>query len=177
DPLLWHKAPRAAATIINGMRPRMIGRALGVGVRVAGRMAGQLLEGHPQPVPAASQVHQAAPVAGSQAQRSNDQNRAAGQAAAHATIQAGQAVGQASRSVSRGVGGFLKPFRRVGGILWLEITGVFFLLPVVVFGPVLWKTRMSWTHGPDHRTFVITAVIVVVFLYLGVSSFWRARRK
>ncbi|HKN21250.1 MAG TPA: hypothetical protein VJX73_07530 [Terracidiphilus sp.] len=155
----------------------MIGRALGVGVRVAGRMAGQLLEGHPQPVPAASQVHQAAPVAGSQAQRSNDQNRAAGQAAAHATIQAGQAVGQASRSVSRGVGGFLRPFRRVGGILWLEITGVFFLLPVVVFAPLLWREAVAYPHTSDHRTLWVTAGVVAVFLYLGVSSFWRAHRR
>jgi hypothetical protein len=86
-------------------------------------------------------------------------------------------AGQATRGVARGVGGFLKPFRRVGGILWLEVTGVFFALPVVVFGPVLWRTRLSWAHGPDHRTFLITAVIVVLFLYLSVTSFWRARRR
>ena len=75
------------------------------------------------------------------------------------------------------MGGFLRPFQRVGGILWLEVTGVFFFLPVVVFGPVLWKTRLSWAHGPDHSTFVITAAIVVLFLYLSVSSFWRARKR
>jgi hypothetical protein len=65
----------------------------------------------------------------------------------------------------------------VGGILWLEVTGVFFLLPVIVFGPVLWREGMAYSHTSDHRTFWITAVIVVVFLYLGISSFWRARRR
>ena len=75
------------------------------------------------------------------------------------------------------MGGFLRPFSRVGGILWLEVTGVFFLLPVVAFGPTLWRMRASWLHGPDHRTFLVTAGVVVVFLYLSVSSFWRARRK
>jgi hypothetical protein len=84
---------------------------------------------------------------------------------------------KAAGGLSRGLGGFLKPFRRVGGILWLEVTGVFFLLPVLVFTPTLWRSRMSYAHGPDHRTFIASAIVVVVFSYLGVSSFWRARRK
>ncbi len=155
----------------------MIGRALGFGVRVAGRAAAQLLEGHPQPAAAAPQAHQTAPVAGSQARSSNHRNRAAGQAAAHATVQAAQSVGQAGRSVSRGVGGFLRPFRRVGGILWLEITGVFFLLPVVVFAPLLWREAVAYPHTSDHRTLWVTAGVVAVFLYLGVTSFWRAHRR
>jgi type VI protein secretion system component VasK len=75
------------------------------------------------------------------------------------------------------VGGFLRPFKRIGGILWLEVTGVFFLLPVIVFTPNLWRMRASWAHGPDHRMFLTTAAVVAVFLYLGVSSFWRARRR
>ena len=148
----------------------MIGRALGIGVRVAGRMAGQLLAAHAQPA-ATPQVHQAAPFAGSKAQSSNDQNRAAGQAAARATV-------QASRSVSRGVGGFLRPFRRVGGILWLEVTGVFFLIfvPVFVWRGV-WPARASYLHGPDHWRFLAFTGLALVFLYLGVSSFWRAHRR
>jgi hypothetical protein len=88
-----------------------------------------------------------------------------------------QASKQASRGVAQGVGGFLRPFRRVGGILWLEVTGVFFLLPVVVFAPTVWRTRLSWSHGPDQRTFWVSGLMVAVFLYLGVTSFWRARRR
>jgi hypothetical protein len=90
---------------------------------------------------------------------------------------AGQTARQAKGSVVRGVGGFLRPFRRAGSIVWLEVTGVFFFLPVLVFGPNLWRLRASYAHGPAHRTFVVSAVVVVVFLYLGISSFWRARRK
>jgi hypothetical protein len=71
----------------------------------------------------------------------------------------------------------LRPFRRIGGILWLEVTGVFFLLFVLVFAPTLWRTRASYAHGPDHRTFLVTAAVMAVFLYLSVSSFWRARRR
>lgn len=140
------------------MRPEKIGRVFGTGLRVAGRIAGQRLAGTAQPT-------QPQPVAGAAA------------AAGVSMRPAGQAPARASRSISQGIGGFLRPFRRVGGILWLEITGVFFLLPVLVFAPTVWRTRMSWAHGPDHRMFVASTIVVTVFLYLGVTSFLRARRK
>jgi hypothetical protein len=89
----------------------------------------------------------------------------------------GRNAGQATRGVSRGISGFFKPFRTVGGKILLEVLGVFFLLPVVVFAPVLWRTRASWQTGPDHRTFLSAAVIILIFLYLGLSSFWRARSR
>jgi hypothetical protein len=89
----------------------------------------------------------------------------------------GRVAGQATRGVAKGVGGFLRPFQRVGGKIWLEVTGVFFFLPVVVFGPILWRTRFSYVQGPDHRTFWASAILVVVFFYLGVTSFWRAQKK
>jgi hypothetical protein len=147
------------------MRPRIIGRALGAGVRIAGQMAGQFLEGRAQPA-AAAPVGQTSPVASSQVQISNGQNRTAAHAVAHA-----------SQSVSRGIGGFLRPFRRVGGILWLEVTGVFFLLPVLVFAPSLWREIQAYPHTSDHRTLWVTAGVMALFLYLGVSSFWRAHRR
>jgi len=141
------------------MKPQTIGRALGTGLRVAGRLAGQRLA-------ASAQAAASAPVVPGPVQSRAEQSRAAGHAA-----------GKATRGVTAGLGGFLRPFQRVGGILWLEVTGVFFFLPVVVFAPVLWKSRLSWAHGPDHRNFVIAAVIVALFFYLSASSFWRARRK
>jgi hypothetical protein len=140
------------------MKPQTIGRALGIGLRVAGRIASQRV------------------AAGAQAAASQPAPAGAPQRRASGPV-AGQVAAQAARGAARGVGGFLKPFRRVGGIVWLEVTGVFFALPVVVFGPVLWRTRLSWAHGPDHRTFLVTAVIVALFLYMSVSSFWRARRR
>jgi hypothetical protein len=76
-----------------------------------------------------------------------------------------------------GAGGFFRSFRRAGSIVWLQVTGSFFFLPVLAFGPKLWQTRASWQAGPDHRTFVATAILVTVFSYLGISSFWRAGRK
>lgn len=158
--LFW---TRDADTIISeqqntGMNPLNTGRLLGIGVRVTGRLIGQQISAASQPGPPSPNTSASAPPIG-------------GQQAA------GRVVGKTTRGVARGVGGFLAPFRRVGGILWLEVTGVFFFLPVVVFAPTLWKIRASYAHGPDHNTFLLTAGVVLVFLYLSVSSFWRARKR
>lgn len=158
---MWRDALHAAATIINGMRPQTIGRALGFGIRIAGRIAGQQLAAHAQS--GAPQSQFVGNTAGSAAQ-----NRADAQAA-------GRIAGQTSRGVARGVGGFLRPFRRVGGILWLEITGAFFLLFATVFALRLWQNWAGFSRNPLSRNVVMAAA--AVFLYLGVSSFWRARRR
>jgi len=71
----------------------------------------------------------------------------------------------------------LRPFGRVGGIIWLEVTGAFFFLFVVVFARALWMYRASYLQGPDHEKFLISAPLLLLFLYLSVSAFWRARRK
>ncbi len=150
------------------MRAQIIGRVLGTGLRVASKMAGERLSAAAQPATAPPASYQAQPQA---------QQVANPVVWAKTPAQAARKTVQASGGVARGVGGFLRPFKRVGGILWLEVTGVFFLLPVIVFTPNLWRMRASWAHGPDHRMFLITAGVVALFLYLGVSSFWRARRR
>jgi hypothetical protein len=152
------------------MRPQTIGRALGIGLRVAGRMAGQQLAGAAQAAAAPRPQQVASQGIPGQAVPAQSVGQNGGRTATRPAVPVRKAVVQ-------GVGGFLRPFRRVGSILWLEVTGVFFLLPVIVFAPNLWRMRASWAHGPDHRTFLITILVVGVFLYLGVSSFWRARRK
>jgi hypothetical protein len=138
------------------MKPHSIGRVLGTGLRVAGRIAGQR-------VAASAQGAASRPAPAAQPHPADREVR--------------QVAGQAAHGIARGIGGFLRPFGRIGGILWLEVMGVFFFLPVLVFGPTAWRTRFSWAHGPDHRTFLVSAAIVVLFLYLSISSFWRARRR
>jgi hypothetical protein len=135
------------------MKPQNIGRALGIGLRVAGRMVGQRMAAGPQTT-ASQPGPSAAPL------------RSAGQAAA-----------KTSRGVVRGLGGFLRPFGRVGGILWLEVTGVFFLLFVLVFSLAAWRTRPAHLYGPYDKAFVASAALMLLFLYLGVSSFLRAGRR
>jgi len=132
------------------MRSQNIGRVLGIGLRVAGRVAGQRM------------------AAGGRA----GEARTVGGASVH-----GRAAGKTAKGVARGVGGFLRPFCRVGGIVGLQVMGVLFLLPVAVFGPTLWRARASWSQGPDHHLFLVTAVVIGVFLYLSASSFWRAGKR
>jgi len=144
------------------MKPETVGRTLGIGLRVAGRIAGQHMAAQAQAATSAPQPSAPQPVV-----EAAVRNRATGQAA-----------GQASRGVARGVGGFLRPFRRVGGILWLEVSGVFFLIFVPVFiSRGLWPIRASYAHGPDHWKFLAYVGLTLGFLYLGVSSFWRAHKR
>jgi hypothetical protein len=140
------------------MKPQSIGRALGIGLRVAGRMAGQRIAAGAQAT--ASQQAGTAPTAPAAQSRS-----------------AGQAAGKTTRGIANGVGGFLRPFKRVGGILWLEVTGVFFFLFMLVFGAAMYRSRPIHVHGPYDKPFVVSAVMMLVFLYLGVTSFLSARRK
>jgi hypothetical protein len=154
------------------MKPETIGRALGVGLRVAGRMAGQRMAasaqaGASQPMPQTAQTTM--------------QPRSAGQSPSGLSPvgqnSAGPATARTKGSLTRGVTGFLRPFRRVGGILWLEVTGVFFLLFALVFGTAMWKIRPASVHGPYGKPFLTAAAMLVVFLYLGVTSFLSARHK
>lgn len=140
------------------MRPKTIGRTLGIGLRVAGRVAGQRLAAQAQ---AAGQIQSPHALPSSTA----------------ASRETAQAAARASRGLARGILGFLRPFARVGHALWLEVVGVFFLLPVLIFGGFMWRQRASWQHGPGHSAFLVSSAVVVLFLYLSVTSFLRARRK
>ncbi len=152
---------RSLATIIDGMKPQTVGRYLGVGLRVAGRMAGQTLNA------ATSSSAAPAPLAGAGGTATN----------APSVTQTARKAGVAAASVGRGMGGFVKPFRRVGGIVFLEVTGAFFFLFVILFGNWAWKLHANYAHGPDHSKFLVYAALTLVFLYLSLSSFWRAKRR
>jgi hypothetical protein len=156
------------------MYPRNIGRALGIGVRVAGRIAGQRIAASAQSAASAPNN------ANRSANRVEINSVSAQSTVAASTIRAqsqaqtaSRIAAQTSRGLRSGISGFLRPFRRVGGIVWLEVTGSFFLLFAAVFALRLWQ-NWSGISGIS-RDFAIGAA--VVFLYLGVSSFWRARRR
>src|SRR5579864_7048578 len=131
------------------MKPQTIGRVLGIGVRVAGRMAGQRL--------AATSVAETRPAAPVHAAVGEGAPKPAsgGVAARRAGVAAG--------AVGRGVGGFLRPFRRVGNIVFLEVVGVFFLLFAVGFGSWAWRLRAQAVQGPEHAKFLAYAAMTLVF--------------
>ena len=146
--------------MIDGMKPQTVGRVLGVGLRVAGRMAGERLT-TPGSGPAAGN-------AGAAQVREDARAR---------TRQAAATTARVGGGVARGVGGFLRPFRRLGGILFLEVVGGFFFLFVLVFGVAAWRLHSDYAHGPEHAKFLVSVGMALVFLYLGMSSYWRARRR
>ena len=150
------------------MNPNEFGKKLGIGVRVAGRIARQRAQ------------ERAAEATRAQAQTQNASNPA-GAAPIPNYSEKVREIGKTShkltRAAGRGMGGFLRPFRRVGGILWLEVTGFFFGLFTLYFALDLWRTRLSYATGPQHQRFLIAAALSAVFGYLSVSAFWRAGRK
>jgi hypothetical protein len=73
------------------------------------------------------------------------------------------------------------PFVRLSGVLWLEVSGVFFGMFALIAAGYLWKLRGAW-HGPaateaNHRSLMGALVMLVVFGYFCVSNFVRARRR
>ena len=128
-----------------------MGRKLGIGVRVA---SGILRDRASQ---AAHSMQQEAPT---YAARSS---------------QTGRAVASGARSFGKSVWG---PFAHAGGVLWLEITGLFFFLFGLFFAQGAYRLRHAWhSTGPAHTRFVLYALVAVVFLYFTFTSFYRARRK
>ena len=72
----------------------------------------------------------------------------------------------------------LRHLSRVLHLLWLEITGVFFLFFALAGGVACWREYVKWqagTIGPG-RT-LLAACFGIIFLWFGLSSFYRAKRK
>ena len=143
------------------MKPEKFGRLLGIGVRVAGRL-----------VRDRNQDAQRAVVAGQHLHAQVRQQTSAAMLAEMA-----QTARTASHAAGRGVAGFLRPFSRVGGIVWLEVTGFFFGIFAVYFGADVWRVRASLHHGPEHNHLLLSVAVCLGFAYLSVSAFLRARRR
>ncbi len=137
------------------MRPGLLGRALGIGVRLASQ---RIVPPPPSPPTPAER-----------------------QAATEARIRTGQSLGRHTRNATRGGRAFGRalwnPFAHASSILWLEITGAFFALFAVLFAQHLWTLRRSYRTGPEHTHFLVYAAFSFVFLYFAISSFARARAR
>jgi len=132
------------------MEPIRLGRKLGIGVRVA---SGLVRDRASQ---AAHSIQQEAP------------------ANAKRGAERGRAVAKGARNFGKSV---LGPFAHAGGVLWLEVTGLFFALFGLFFAQNAWKLRHAWYAGPEHSRFLIYVAVTAVFFYFTFSSFYRAKRK
>jgi hypothetical protein len=89
-----------------------------------------------------------------------------------------QGVKRGSRRFGEAVWG---PFVRLSGVLWLEVSGVFFGIFALLALGYVWKLRGAWRSGAandaSHRSLLGAALMLVLFGYFCVSSFVRARRR
>ncbi len=82
------------------------------------------------------------------------------------------------RGAKAGGGAFLKSLLHVIHLLWLEITGLFFILFAVVFLSRTVRHYHAYTAGRTDAKHVAAGVAVtLLFAWFGVTSFLRARRK
>ncbi len=64
-----------------------------------------------------------------------------------------------------------------GGVLWLEITGLFFALFAAFFAQNVYKFRQNYAVGPEHTHFLVYAALTVLFTGFTVTQFYKARKK
>jgi len=154
------------------------GRALGVGARAAARTlvtavdaatAPNPSKGTPVPTPKTPETKAAVAgeKLGQQTARTATQVR-----------QTGQGLKQGSKRFGEAAWG---PFVKLSGVLWLEVTGVFFGIFALFAGVGAWKLREDWhqtaLNHEAHVHFLSSAVMAAVFGYFCVSSFVTAGRR
>jgi hypothetical protein len=68
--------------------------------------------------------------------------------------------------------------RHVLHALWLEVTGFLFLVLAVIGGGATGREYHRYLAGRTSQAKVVIAVVfTLLFLYFGLNSFWRSRRK
>ncbi len=106
------------------------------------------------------------------------------------TVLSPQAVRQAAtttRGLAEGSRRFGRavwaPAVRLSGVLWLELTGVFFALFALVAGIAAWRLRPALHASPfagtsdDHTRLLFAVGMILVFGYFSFSSFLKANRR
>ena len=138
------------------------GRAIGMGTRDAARALMKAADAAASPSPVASHPR-AAPAARSAAQ------------ATHVVRKTSRGVQQGTRRFGEAIWG---PIVKVSGVVWLEVTGVFFGIFALFAAIDAWKHRLDLHAAGAPRQHVLFAIaMLVVFGYFTLSSFTRASRR
>ena len=93
---------------------------------------------------------------------------------------AGRKTGQNRwvRALYRGGSATVASVGHVFHALWLEVTGFLFIVLGVIGGGAMAREYHRYVAGTTTRgRLILAAVFALVFLYFGVSSFWRSGRK
>jgi hypothetical protein len=63
-------------------------------------------------------------------------------------------------------------------VLWLEVTGLFFLvLALVGAAAAIREYHRHMAGGGSPGKVAVAAIFALMFTYFGVSSFWRSRKR
>lgn len=82
------------------------------------------------------------------------------------------------RGVIAGASAFLGSVFKAAHILWLQVTGLFFVVFALVGSIAFWKEYRAWAAGKIGPGRAVLAIcFAAMFAWFGVSSFWRASRK
>jgi hypothetical protein len=160
------------------------GRALGFGARSAAKALVTAVDAASAPNPSAAPQRPAAPQPAAPQPQPAAPARPI-QAAARASAQVQRNVQQTRAGVARGgkrLGTSVwRPFVKLSGVLWLEMTGSFFALFA------LFAAQSTWTHRADlhqtplnhtaHQHLLLSFGVTLLFAYFALSSFLKARRR
>ncbi|HUD22095.1 MAG TPA: hypothetical protein VMQ60_04560 [Acidobacteriaceae bacterium] len=166
------------------------GRALGLGARQAVKTVTAAVEAATAENTSARSAGTAAkagqtdarpqerPAAGTTRTTTETAARKAAHQAAQAVVQA-RGVKQGLGRGSRRFGGTAwKTFTRLGGVLWLEVSGVFFGLFALFALVAVVHLRGEWRlSAAGHRQLTVAVAMLAFFGYFCVSNFMRARRR
>ena len=157
------------------------GRALGIGARAAARTLVTAVDAATTPNPSGSAGTPGSAGGPAKDTKAGTAGVRMGQATARTTSQVrqtGKGLKQGSKRFGEAVWG---PFVKLSGVLWLELTGVFFGIFAVFAAGGVWKMRGEWWQtaaNHDARTRLIAAAaMAVLFGYFCVSSFVKAGRR
>ena len=160
------------------MDAERFGRVLGLGVRAAGgalkTAASAAAAPNPRPVqPLATKSPAASPPAPIQAAAGQ-----AGRITARGVVQTrvtAAGVKQGSKRFGQAIWG---PAARAGGVLWFEVTGVFFALFALAAAVETWHRRLALFAPSDARGKAwFSVAMLVAFSWFTLSSFINARRR
>jgi hypothetical protein len=154
------------------MGANRFGRVLGVSARIAAEKLREKAAqtAAPQPRPAASPPPVPRPA--------TVPARSASSGAPPPNASAAEYVA-GSRRLARGAGRFgasiWRPFAHASGVLWLQITGVFFGMFTLFF--VVHASQVYRSAGWHDRHVIAYCILAILFGWFAVSSFWRAARR
>lgn len=156
-----------------------LGRVLGIGTRLAAKTLVQAVDAATAPNPAGNAT--AAEAGGRASTRVADAGSRLGETTRRAREQAQQTRAGVQRGGKKFGEAVWGPFVRLSGVLWLELTGVFFGLFLVTAGVNVWKLRGNLhetaSNHDAHVRLLWSVVMAGVFGYFCVSSFVRAKRR